>query len=117
MLALPFPDKVLWPNGRGHWSAKSRAFKKHKRWAYIAALAVRPPWVGAYTPPIQLHYRVTPKTAHAIDADNAVAAMKAYQDGIALALGVDDSTFAVPTVTFAAPAKPGRVKITIGGSV
>lgn len=113
MITLPFPDKALWPNGRAHHMAKHRAFQKHKQWAYHAALAKLPrcfKWNGQ---PIKLHYIITPKTAHAIDKDNCIAAMKAYQDGIAMALKVDDSAFEVPAVVFALPKKPGGVEVVL----
>jgi crossover junction endodeoxyribonuclease RusA len=113
MITLPFPDKILWPNGRGHYMAKHRAFQKHKGWAYRATLAKLPrcfKWNGE---PIKVTYTVIPKTAHKIDFDNAIAAMKAYQDGIAMALGLDDSAFAAPVVTFGKPMKPGGVEVTL----
>lgn len=111
MIVLPFPDKILWPNGRGHHMAKARAFKKHKEWARVATLAAVP-WSFKHDGSlISLKYVLTPKTAHAIDRDNAVAAMKAYQDGIALALRIDDSAFAVPGIVFAEPRKPGGVEV------
>lgn len=109
---LPFPDKVLWPNGRGHFMAKHTAFKKHKAWAHTATLSVIRQ--VRMTVPFQIHYVVTPKTAHAIDVDNVVAAMKAYQDGIAAALQIDDSLFTLPTVAFDTPKKPGRVLAVLG---
>lgn len=114
MIALPLPAKILWPNGRTRnhrW--RNAEFQKHKGWAYNATLASLPrcfKWNGER---IKLRYTITPKTAHAIDRDNCVAAMKAYQDGIALALGVDDSAFAVPVIEFAAPKKPGGVEVTL----
>ena len=42
-----------------------------------------------------VHLRVThhPKPGRAPDQDNAIASFKAYQDGLADALGVDDSRF------------------------
>ena len=113
MITLPLPAKILWPNGRGHWGAKNRAFQDHKTWAYHAALAVLPrcfKWNGE---PIKLRYVITPKTRHAIDRDNCVAAMKAYQDGIAMALRIDDSLFDTPQITFAEPRKPGGVEVTL----
>lgn len=116
MLELPFPAKVLWPNGRGHHMVRHRAFQKHKDWAHKAALEILPPCFRHNGDPIQLSYTVYPKTRNAIDADNAVAAMKAYQDGIALALKADDSTFATPLLRFAEPVKHGRVVVTIGGA-
>jgi hypothetical protein len=113
MITLPFPDKVLWPNGRGHYMAKARAFKAYKETAFYATKAVLPrcfKWNGA---PITLRVTITPKTAHKIDADNAVASLKAAFDGIALALRVDDSAFTVPEITFAAPRKPGGVEVAL----
>lgn len=113
MIELPFPALILWPNGRGHHMAKSRAFRKHKKWAHDWALAELPASLRHYGGPIQLTYTITPKTAHKIDNDNAIAAMKAYQDGIALALKVDDSTFATPAIVFVEPKKPGAVTVTV----
>jgi hypothetical protein len=111
VITLPFPAKALWPNGRAHWAAKHREFAKHKQWAYHATKAKLPRcfnWNGQL---VTIAYNIIPKTAHRIDADNAVAAMKAYQDGIAMALGIDDSAFAVPQVTFGKPLKPGGVEV------
>lgn len=110
---LAFPAKILWPNGRGHHMARHTAFKKHKYWAEMAtreAMPARFRWLGG---PIRLHYTITPKTAHAIDADNAIASLKAYQDGIAAALVIDDTHFAIPTIEFTAPRKPGSVTVTV----
>lgn len=109
MIHLPLPHKALWPNGRAHWATRSREFKKHKAWAFNAVLAAK--LCGNLATPICPNYVITPKTAHAIDRDNCVAAMKAYQDGFAMALGVDDSTFSVPTIVFAEPKKPGSVEV------
>lgn len=112
MIILPFPHKILWPNGRTRnvkWKADE--FKKHKTWAFNATKAKLPRCFNWNGEPIKLRYVITPKTAHKIDRDNCVAAMKAYQDGIALALKVDDSAFAVPVIEFAEPKKPGGVEV------
>lgn len=122
MIELPFPAKILWPNGRGHHMAKHRAFKAHKQWAFNAVLATktwrhlpntihRPP----EAPPERVSWSVTfyPKTRHAIDRDNALASLKAYQDGIAAAMGLNDSCFETPTLHFAEPVKGGRVVVSI----
>lgn len=114
MIELPLPHKILWPNGRGHHMAKNREFQKHKDWAFKAALANGArlfKWDGE---PISLRYTVTPKTRHSVDRDNAVAAMKAYQDGFALAMGIDDNAFAAPVIHFSEPKKPGSVEVWIG---
>ncbi len=111
-IVLPFPDKILWPNGRGHHMAKHRAFQKHKQWAFAAARA------GGLSIPPRMPFRWTvtfyPKTSHPIDDDNARASLKAYQDGIAAALCVDDKLFAAPRVLFGEPVKGGQVVVTIG---
>lgn len=114
-IELPFPDKILWPNGRGHHMARHRAFKKHKQWAHDATLAAIPRDLRTIPGPIRLRYTITPKarTSRAIDKDNAVAAMKAYQDGIALALAVDDGTFATPEINFRKPHGHGAVEVVL----
>jgi hypothetical protein len=92
---------------------KAREVKKHREWARVATMAAISrsfQWNGE---PIRIRYTVTPKTAHAIDRDNCVAAMKSYQDGIAAALGVDDRAFAVPEIIFAKPKKPGGIEVSL----
>lgn len=112
MIELPFPDKILWPNGRGHHMAKHRAFQKHKRWAWAALCADRSyAYAGG---PVRWSVTFYPKTRHAIDDDNARASLKAYQDGFAKALGVDDSLFAAPTIQFGEPVKGGKVVVVLG---
>ncbi len=113
MITLPFPAKILWPNGRGHHMAKHRAFQIHKSWAFAATLEKLPTCFKHNGVPVQLAYTVHPKTAHPIDRDNCVAAMKAYQDGIALALKVDDSAFLTPAIEFGDPVKGGRIEVTL----
>lgn len=113
MIELPFPAKILWPNGRGHHMAKHRATKKHRQWAHDATLAdnTRPSIDSGGR--IRLSITVYPKTKNAIDADNAAAAMKSYIDGIADALKINDSRFEVPTIHFAEPVKHGKVVVSI----
>lgn len=110
---LPIPHKLLWPNGsRGHPRAVAGEKKKHKEWAWKAAKASRLPTVGNGLIPVKL-------TVHANrfgplpDRDNCIAAMKAYQDGIALAIGIDDKHFAEPSVVFA-ETRTGRFVIEVG---
>ena len=114
LIELPFPAKILWPNGRGHWGTRREAVKKHRQWAHDAALAagIR---LGRF--PERIHWSATfyPKTANKIDSDNAAASLKAYQDGIAEAMRVNDQRFDNPTIHFAEPVKNGKVVIRIGG--
>lgn len=110
-LELPFPTKVLWPNGRpGHWAVKARAIKSARRvaaWEVKAANRQRLSWRAA-----TLAWTIHPKTANKIDDDAPPAALKAYRDGIADALGIDDQNFSA-TYQFGSPVKGGAVLVTI----
>mgnify|MGYP003442391846 CR=1 FL=1 len=111
MIELPFPDKLLWPNGRTRsYMARATAIKKHREWARLATLAAK---VKAPDGRIDWSVTIHPKTRNVIDNDNARASLKAYQDGLALALGVDDSRFNAPSLTFGDPIKGGLVRIEI----
>lgn len=108
MIELPWPHKSLWPNGRGHWAAKSRETKKHHAWAFAATLAdsTRP------AKPKRLVATFHPKpSGPAPDEDNASASLKAYQDGIADAYKINDATLGQPKILFGERVKGGRVSI------
>jgi crossover junction endodeoxyribonuclease RusA len=96
-IILPFPPKVLWPNGRTlNHKFKAAAFKKAREQAAWAAKAAN---VRVGNSPIPVHLIVKPKAkGPAPDADNCVSAAKAYLDGIAAAIGINDRHFAAPTV-------------------
>lgn len=110
---LPIPHKLLWPNGStGSRYAVSAQKRKHKKWAYWEAKKAGMPTVGDGPIPIRL-------TVHANrfgplpDRDNCISASKAYIDGLALAIGVNDNHFAAPTVTFA-DARTARFVFDVG---
>jgi hypothetical protein len=90
--------------------AKSRATKKAREWAFLATKEAKafPPRDGH----IRLIVCYYPKTAHALDMDNCIAASKAYFDGIAQALGVNDSRFVI-SPHIAEPVKNGRITVQI----
>jgi len=96
-IVLPFPARVLWPNGRTlNHKFKAAAFKKAREQAAWAAKAAN---VRVGNSPIPVHLIVKPKAkGPAPDADNCVSACKAYFDGIAAAIGINDRHFAAPTV-------------------
>lgn len=111
MIELPYPHKILWPNGR----TRSKQFlasevRKHRGWAKMATLAAkdRPPVVS------RLVVTVYPKPRGPLpDRDNAGAAVKAYQDGIAEAYGVDDRSFGQPVIQFGERCQNGKFVITL----
>lgn len=108
-LELSFPAKILWPNGRGHWATKHKATAKAKSEAFYALKATIPPCFEHNGDPIKWYVTFHPKTAHEIDIDNAAASLKAFQDGFALALQVNDKIFERPTINFGKPVKGGKV--------
>lgn len=111
-LDLPFPAKILWPNGRGHRMAKSRENKKHKGWAHTAALAERKHAPDGDRLRLVATFHCKPAGPLA-DKDNASSSLKAYQDGIAAALGVDDRYFEEPEIRFGDRVKGGKVIVEV----
>lgn len=115
---LPWPDKILWPNGpraRNH-GHKASVAKKHHDWAYLASLEAMQdhcPDLRARPLPITIEVHAKPK-GPLPDRDNCVAAAKHSLDGIAHAIGVNDREFATPQVVFS-PERDGRFVVIIGG--
>lgn len=108
-ITLPWPPASLSGHAKGHWRAKAAATAKHRRWARDAALAARPILLPAGD--IRVHVRFVPPDRRS-DRANFPVRMKAYFDGIADALCVNDSRF-LPSYEFAEPQKPGQVIVTI----
>lgn len=114
MIELPFPHPILWPNGRTRahgW--KAGVTRDHRQWAHAATLA----WRGRDHRPIDGEVRVLitvyPKNRGPMpDRDNAQAACKAYLDGIADALGVNDRNF-VPAVQFGERTQGGKIVVSL----
>lgn len=112
---LPWPAKALWPNGRAHYMAKAREVKKHRSWGNLAALEALGGTTFAHTGatiPITLHVHPKPK-GPLPDRDNCIAACKSLLDGIADALGVNDSAFDIQPVQFS-DERDGRIVVEVG---
>lgn len=114
IIDLPFPDKLLWPNGpraRNH-GHRNAVVQKHRQWAHLATLEAMND-NEAFTP-ASITIRVHAKPRGPLpDKDNCIAACKAFLDGIADGLGVDDRGFPAPTVEFAKP-REGRFVVELG---
>jgi crossover junction endodeoxyribonuclease RusA len=112
-IELPWPAKELSPNARGHW-AKMARFKKgareHAGW--VAKMEV----IGADWDELTFNGSPTititfcPPDKRRRDLDNAIASFKSAQDGIADALGIDDSRWDV-SYRFGDVVKGGRVVV------
>ena len=112
-IILPWPPAALSPNARGHWSARARAAKRYRAdcWALAKAAKARVDWGGL----VALRLNFVPPSSRRRDDDNLVAAFKSGRDGIADALGIDDSRF-VTTFMLARgrTIKGGAVEVEIG---
>ncbi len=93
-LVLPWPSKDLSPNARVHWRDRSKATKAARQTAVV--LAFEAGWRDAWLPEGRLHlwvnfYQAPRKVLP--DDDNLLLRFKAYRDGIAQVLGIDDKRF------------------------
>lgn len=109
MITLPFPPTDLSGHHNVHWRVLQPIKKKHRQWAKDATKAakVTVPEDGD----IRVHVRFVPPDRRG-DRVNYPNRMKAYFDGIADALGVNDRRF-LPSYEFCEPRKPGHVEIEI----
>lgn len=112
IIDLPWPHDYLWPNKRPlNKMAIARQTAKHREWANLATLEVKPKCFEHNGEPIPVTLYVYAKPRGPLpDRDNCIAAMKASLDGIADALGVNDQSFLSPTVVFSKP-REGRVAV------
>jgi hypothetical protein len=107
VIVLPFPPASLSGHAKGHWRSKSGPTAKHREWARVATLAAKPDVPGTGDIPIVVRFIPPDWRGDRVNFANRV---KPYFDGIADALGVNDSRF-LPTYQFHAPEKPGRVEV------
>lgn len=113
-VVLPWPDKALSQNSRVHWSRRARATKAARAytgWAIIEASCwtSKPKWRRA-----AVALTFCPPDKRRRDLQNCIGSAKALVDGIADAIGIDDSLFDC-TYQFGEPVKGGAVLVTIKG--
>ena len=112
-IVLPYPHRVLWPNGRTKVAAyRNSLFQQHKEWAYYAAKAQGAFPEHANTVPIRIIVHPKPRGPHP-DKDGVIGACKAYLDGISKAIGINDRYFAAPLVEFA-DTRTGEFVVEVG---
>lgn len=110
-LYLPWPDRKLSPNSRVHWSVLSRAKAAAKKLAYYTALEAGIGKIDADA--VRVRYSFFPPSRRIYDTDNLIASMKAAADGVAQAIGVDDSKWELVISPRGPVEKNGMVKIDI----
>lgn len=113
-IELPYAHKSLWPNGRAHWGEKAKQTKLHRAWGFAAARAALPVCFKHNGEPIPVSIAIYAKPSGQLpDADNVLASCKAYLDGIADALGVNDNVFVPQPVQFVGRSKFGSIVVSI----
>lgn len=111
-LELPWPGPALSPNSTAKLRDKMRAKKSYRTACWALALEAKLTAGDARPLPVRITLH-QPTGRVARDADNAIAAFKHGQDGVARAIGVDDKHW-LPTYAFGEPVKGGKVVIEIG---
>lgn len=106
---LPWPHKDLSPNSRAHWAAKADQTKKHRSWGMWAARKFGPISADA----LAVSVTFSPPGHYAYDDDNLVSRCKAYLDGIADGLGVNDRSFRLGAPQRGSKIKHGNVRFEI----
>lgn len=107
---LPWPDKDLSQNARVHWSRRAKAVKAARTaasWLVRAGIPRRPDWKA-----VALSVVFHPPSRRRFDLDGLIGRMKALQDGIADAIGIDDRHF-IPTYAMGEPVKGGLVRVSL----
>lgn len=110
---LPWPAKELSPNARQHWAAAARAKKAYRARCRALGLAAGLGLVPASAERLAVHLDFFPPDKRARDWDNMIASMKAGLDGLADAMGVDDSRWRLGFEVWDEPVKEGRVVATV----
>lgn len=101
---------MLTGNTRRDWYVIAPVIKKHREWARLATLAAAP---GAMPPAGDIRVIATFYPPHRRgDRVSYANLLKPYWDGIADALGVNDSRF-LPSYLFGEPVKDGRVTVVL----
>jgi crossover junction endodeoxyribonuclease RusA len=111
-IELPWPAKELSPNARGHWAKMARFKKGAREFAYwtLMQTGMRTVYIEWLNDVPQITITFCPPDKRRRDLDNAIASFKSAQDGIADALGIDDSRWAV-SYRFGDVVKGGRVVV------
>lgn len=88
-LTMPWPPKLCSPNARVHWARKMRAQRSLKEAWFFQAKEQGAQQLKADRLEISLVFHCPDRRAR--DIDNMLSSCKSGLDGLALALGVDDS--------------------------
>jgi crossover junction endodeoxyribonuclease RusA len=112
MIELPWPSSELSQNARTHHAVKARAIKKARNDAFWLTKAVNDGSLkDAET--LRVTFEFCPPDYRKRDLDNAFGCCKPHRDGIAEAIGIDDSKWNEITILRGPVEKGGRVIVTL----
>ena len=118
LIQLSWPAKALSPNhrSRSHWP-RTNALKAARKEGYLSTLEAMgkggaPKWSN---PRFAFVITAYPPDRRARDDDNLIASIKPFRDGIAQALGVDDSRFDT-RLQWGEPVKGGKIIVEVSGA-
>jgi len=117
ILSLPFPASELMPNrknGRSHHASNAAKIKARED-AFLATKADPAHIKFNHTEgaiPVSIVY--CPPDKRRRDLDNLLAASKASLDGMANAMGVDDTRFRPILINVGTIGKPGAMLVAVG---
>ena len=106
IVILPWPPKELSPNARVHFRKKAAAVKTYKLDAYFSACA------AGRQAGSSVSITFNPPDNRRRDLDNMLASIKSGLDGIAAAIGVDDSKWSL-TIRKGEVVKGGQVTVEV----
>lgn len=113
LIELPFPSSELSGHHNKHFWKVRPIINQHREWALKATLAVRDQIrvFAADKTDIRISFTFYPPNNRG-DRLNYPNRIKAYADGIADALGVNDRRF-LPSYHFAEPTREGKVVVEV----
>lgn len=114
ILELPWPDRRLSPNAREHWTTTSKIKKLYRARCKAIGLAVGLGYLEGSENAVSVCLTFFAPDKRARDMDNMLASMKAGLDGLADAMGVDDSKWRI-SMEVAESTKGGRVLVEVKG--
>jgi len=93
---------------------KAKRTKIAKEVGFYATRQVYTPGLDIpYTGSLRVTYHIYPPDLRHRDDDNIIASLKAYRDGVAKALMVDDKQFQMQTPILHDPIKGGKIEMEV----
>lgn len=115
-IELPWPHPALAPNRANgkHWAGLAAIKQKAKADAYVLAKAagIGQGFDPVISRPLSILFIAPDKRRR--DLDGCHGSIKHYLDGIAAALGIDDSQFRPVTLDYQKGEAPGKVIVSVG---